>query len=231
MRILLVEDDPSVAHFVQKGLREEGYAVDVVADGEAGELIYRANPYDLLIVDVMLPGQDGFTLVQHVRQQDLHTPLLLLTARAGVDDRVEGLSLGADDYLTKPFAFSELVARVRALLRRASLDQSCVLTCADLVLDPVAHTVSRAGQPIDLTRTEYALLEYLLRRRGEVVTRAQITEQVWGMSFDPGTNRVSVYISYLRDHLDRRFSPALIHTVRGVGYTLAERPPAGACHG
>lgn len=223
MRILLVEDDGSVARFIQKGLREESYAVDVAADGEKGLWLHKANDYDLLIVDLMLPKLDGFELVRRIRQHDTRTPILVLTARAAIQDRVQGLESGADDYLTKPFAFVELVARVRALLRRGKVDRSEPLRCADLVLDPRTRTVIRAGKRIPLTRIEYAMLEFLLRHQGQVVTRTQIMEHVWDVHFDLGSNVVSVYVNYLRNKIDKGFDQPLIHTVRGFGYVLTEK--------
>lgn len=223
MRILLVEDDNSVARFVQKGLREEGFAVDVAADGEKGLWLHKANNYDLLIVDLMLPKLDGFQLVYRVRVHDSSTPILVLTARAAIQDRVRGLESGADDYLTKPFAFAELVARIRALLRRGKVDRSEPLQCSDLVLDPRTRTVIRADKRIPLTRIEYALLEFLLRHKGHVVTRTQIVEHVWDVNFDTGSNTVSVYINYLRNKIDKGFDQPLIHTVRGFGYVLTEK--------
>jgi heavy metal response regulator len=223
MRILLVEDDGSVARFIQKGLREEGYAVDVATDGEEGWHLHKLNDYDLLIIDLMLPKLDGFELVRRIRRHDTRTPILVLTARAAIQDKVQGLELGADDYLTKPFAFAELVARVRALLRRGKVDRSEPLRCADLMLDPLTRTVIRAGKRISLARTEYALLEFLLRYQGRVVTRTQIMEHVWDAHFDLGSNVVSVYINYLRNKIDKGFDLQLIHTVHGVGYVLTEK--------
>ncbi|MCS6285083.1 MAG: response regulator transcription factor [Nitrospira sp.] len=220
MRILLVEDDPDLAGFVQKGLREECYAVDCAREGEEGLLMAGTTPYDLIILDVMLPRLDGFTVCRRLRAAGNKTPILLLTARGTVDDRVTGLNLGADDYLTKPFAFAELLARIQALIRRSGTEQSPRLTVADLEVDPVAHRVWRAGRELTLTNKEYALLEYLLRNPDRVLTRTAIIEHVWDIHYDGMTNIVDVHIRALRAKVDREFSTPLIHTVRGVGYVL-----------
>jgi heavy metal response regulator len=222
MYILVVEDERKVAAFLRKGLQEEGYAVDVAYDGEEALLLGRVNQYDLIILDIMLPGKDGIEVLRELRAQRISTPVLMLTARDSLEDKVQGLDSGADDYLTKPFAFAELLARIRALLRRGKPESSVRLTAADLVLDPATREVQRAGEPIELTSREYALLEYLLRNKGRVLTRSMILEHVWGYRFDPGTNIVDVYISYLRNKIDRGFDRKLIHTVRGVGYVLRE---------
>lgn len=221
MRILLVEDDKDLARFVCKGLQEERHAVDVAEDGEAGLELAGSSGYDLMIVDVMLPKLDGLELCRRVRAGGDRTPILLLTARDTVEDKVAGLDTGADDYLTKPFAFAELVARVRALFRRGAPSLAAgQLKAADLVLDVAAHRVWRAGKEISLTNKEYALLEYLLRNRNRVLTRTAIIEHVWGLNYDPMTNIVDVHIRGLRAKMDRDFSPPLIATVRGVGYML-----------
>lgn len=220
MRILLVEDDTSVSSFITKGLQEEHYAIDSTMDGEEGFLMASTIPYDLLILDVMVPKMNGFTLCRRLREKGYTTPILLLTARDAVDDRVTGLDTGADDYLTKPFAFPELLARIRALLRRGGAQAITRLTAADLELDPVSHRVWRAGQEIILTNKEYALLEYLLRNTDRVLTRTSIIEHVWDIQYDSMTNIVDVHIRSLRAKLDRDHSPQLIHTVRGVGYVL-----------
>jgi heavy metal response regulator len=220
MRILLVEDDPNIAGFIRKGLREEHYAVDLAPDGEEGLLMAKAAAYDLLILDIMLPKLDGVTVCRRLRADRNPTPILLLTARDAVEDKVVGLDAGADDYLAKPFAFPELLARVRALLRRGSAPQPARLKVADLELDPVAHRVWRAGKEITLTGKEYALLEYLLRNANRVLTRTAIIEHVWDIHFDAMTNIVDVHIRALRAKIDRDFSSPLIHTVRGVGYVL-----------
>jgi heavy metal response regulator len=220
MRILIVEDDLNLARFIQKGLQEERYAVDVAADGEEGFLLAGVNPYDLVILDVMLPKMDGLEVCRRLRADRKATPILLLTARESVEDRVAGLDTGADDYLTKPFAFAELLARVRALLRRGSASPASRLTAADLELDPVSHRVWRAGQEISLTNKEFALLEYLLRNVNQVLTRTAIIEHIWDIHYDSMTNIVDVHIRALRAKLDREFALPLIHTVRGVGYVL-----------
>ncbi|MCA9462907.1 MAG: response regulator transcription factor [Nitrospirales bacterium] len=220
MRILVVEDDPSLSGFILKGLREEHYAVDLATDGAAGLSMAELNPYDLIILDIMLPKMNGIALCRELRAQRLTTPILLLTARETVEDRVTGLDAGADDYLTKPFAFAELLARLRALLRRSHSQATPHLCIADLELDPVAHKVWRQGQEISLTNKEYALLEYLMRNAGRVLTRTAITEHVWDIHYEAVTNFVDVHIKSLRSKMDRDFSPQLIHTVRGAGYVL-----------
>ena len=220
MRILLVEDDSSVSGFIVKGLREEQYAVDLAIDGEMGLAMAQTIPYDVIILDVMLPKMNGIDVCRRLRGQRHTTPILLLTARDAVEDRVTGLDTGADDYLTKPFAFAELLARLRALLRRGSAQSTPRLTIADLELDPVSRRVSRAGQVIALTNKEFALLEYLMRNAGRVLTRTTITEHVWDIHYESVTNFVDVHIKTLRSKMDRDFSPQLIHTVRGAGYVL-----------
>jgi len=220
MRILLVEDDSSVSGFIVKGLREERYAVDLAADGEMGLAMAETTNYDVIILDVMLPKMNGVEVCRRLREQRQTTPILLLTARDAIADRVSGLDTGADDYLTKPFAFAELLARLRALLRRGSALPIPHLKIADLELDPVSHRVWRAGQPIVLTNKEYSLLEYLMRNTGRVLTRTAITEHVWDIHYEAVTNIVDVHIKTLRSKMDRDFSPQLIHTVRGVGYVL-----------
>jgi heavy metal response regulator len=220
MRILVVEDDKDLARFVQKGLQEERHAVDVAEDGEVGLDLASSNNYDLMIVDVMLPKVDGLTFCRRVRGWGSRTPILLLTARDTVEDKVAGLDTGADDYLTKPFAFAELVARVRALMRRSGPGPAAQLKAADLVVDVAAHRAWRGGKEISLTNKEYALLEYLLRNRNRVLTRTAIIEHVWGLNYDPTTNIVDVHIRALRAKMDKDFTPPLIVTVRGVGYML-----------
>ena len=220
MRLLLVEDDPNLGRFIEKGLQEERYAVDVAADGEEGLLLATINQYDLIILDIMLPKLDGLSVCRKLRAERKTTPVLMLTARETIEDRVAGLDTGADDYLTKPFAFAELLARIRSLLRRGSVLPSGRLTALDLELDPVSHRVWRAGQEIPLTNKEFALLEYLLRNANQVLTRTAIIEHVWDIHYDSMTNIVDVHIRGLRAKIDRNFSPPLIHTVRGVGYVL-----------
>ena len=220
MRILLVEDDRKVASFIRKGLMEEGYAVDVAPDGETGLAMGLDRPHDVIVLDVMLPGKSGVQVVRDLRQAKVATPVLLLTARDAVEDKVQGLDAGADDYLTKPFAFAELLARVRALLRRGATTQVPLIQVADLTLDPARRTVRRGGEPIPLTNREFALLEYFMRNPGRVLTRTMITEHVWDYSFDSDTNVIDVYVNYLRRKIDAGRERKLIHTVRGVGYVL-----------
>ena len=220
MRILLVEDDKKVASFIHKGLEEAGYAVAVAPDGEAGLFMGLDRVHDLIILDVMLPKKPGFQVLRELRQGSVATPVLLLTARDTVEDKVQGLDAGADDYLTKPFAFAELLARVRALLRRRAEARAPTLQVADLVLDPATRSVTRGGQPITLTNREFALLEYLLRNPGRVLTRAMIADHVWDYNFDTGTNVIDVYVNYLRKKIDAGREPKLLHTVRGAGYVL-----------
>ncbi len=225
MRILVVEDERKVASFIRRGLMEESHAVDVARDGEEALTLAEATAYDCIILDVMLPKRDGLSVLRALRAQGVRTPVLLLTARDSLEDKVGGLDSGADDYLTKPFAFEELLARVRALLRRGTPEGGARLRVADLVLDPATRRVERGGQRVDLTAKEYALLEYLMRNRGRAVSRTMIAEHVWDLSFDSGTNIIDVYVTYLRKKLDAGHSPKLIHTVRGVGYLLAEEAP------
>jgi heavy metal response regulator len=220
MRILLVEDDSSVSGFIVRGLREERYAVDLATDGEMGLAMAETTLYDIIILDVMLPKLNGIDVCRRLRAQRQTTPILLLTARDAIADRVTGLDTGADDYLTKPFAFAELLARIRALLRRGCSQPILHMKIADLELDPVSHRVWRAGQDIVLTNKEYSLLEYLMRNTGRVLTRTAITEHVWDIHYESVTNIVDVHIKTLRSKMDRDFSPQLIHTVRGVGYVL-----------
>ncbi|NKB80504.1 MAG: response regulator [Nitrospirales bacterium] len=220
MRILIVEDEPKVASFIQRALEEESYAVDVCQDGTQGLAFAQAVHYDLAILDLMLPGLPGLELLKALRAEKIKTPVLILTARSEIDQRVKGLDAGADDYLTKPFSIDELLARVRALLRRASGDPSGILQVEDLVLNPATHEVTRTGQRVDLTIKEYALLEYMMRNTGRVLTRPMISQHVWDLDFDTFTNVIDVYISYLRNKIDRGHDRHLIHTVRGSGYML-----------
>ena len=220
MRILVVEDEPAAATVLAKGLREHAYAVDIANDGEAALEQAAINQYDLLIVDVLLPGIDGFEVCRRLRADGLSVPVLMLTALGRLDDRVEGLDAGADDYLPKPYHFKELLARVRALLRRGPALASAVLSVRDLAIDTRARRVERAGRLIQLTAKEYSLLEYLAKRQGEVVGRADIAEHVWDDSFDPMSNLIEVYIQRLRRKVDDGNDVKLIHTRRGAGYTL-----------
>lgn len=221
MRILVIEDDADLAQFIWKGLKEERYAVDVAGDGEEGLDLALANPYDLLIVDIMLPKLDGLTVCRRLRTAGNTVPVLLMTARNTVEDKISGFDTGADQFLTKPFAFAELLARIRALLRRGSVQPELThLKVADLELDLVSRRVRRGGKEIVLTNKEFALLEYLLRNRNRVLTRTSIIDHVWGLTHDPMTNIVDVHIRALRTKIDRHVSPSLIATVRGVGYML-----------
>jgi DNA-binding response OmpR family regulator len=226
MRVLIVEDEKKMAASLKRGLEEEGYAVDLAYDGNEGWYYAMENTYDAIILDIALPGRDGIDLCRDLRRQDVKTPILMLTARDTVDVKVKALDSGADDYLTKPFAFAELLARLRALLRRSQFDLTLKLRAADLVLDPVTRRVTRAGQDITLTPKEFALLECLLRHPNQVLSRTILAESAWGESFDALTNVIDVYINYLRNKIDRDFEPKLIHTVRGVGYVLRVEEPA-----
>lgn len=220
MRILLVEDEPRMVRVISKGLREHAYAVDVAVDADAALYQASVNDYDLIVLDVMLPGRNGFEVCKELRAGGDTTPVLMLTARATVDDRIEGLDSGADDYLTKPFAFRELLARLRALLRRRREMLPDRLQLDDLTLDVASHKVTRAGREIELTAKEYALLEYLMRRTGQLVGRAEIAEHVWDESFDPFSNSIEVYINRLRRKIDDPHHVKLIHTKRGEGYIM-----------
>lgn len=220
MRLLVIEDEKKLAGFIKKGLEEEGYAVDVASDGGTGLRMALDGVHDLIILDIQLPVKDGLKVLQELRERRVATPVLLLTVRATVEDKVTGLDAGADDYLTKPFAFQELVARVRALLRRRADTGQSVLQVADLKLDPVRRTVFRGGRKVELTAKEFGLLDYLMRNTGRVLTRTTIAEHVWDYQFDSMTNIVDVYVNYLRKKIDSGPGPRLIHTVRGVGYVL-----------
>ena len=221
MRALLVEDDAIIAEFVARGLREAGFAVDRESDGESGLHAALRQEYDVAIVDVMLPKRDGLSLIDEVRRRNVTTPVLILSARRAVDDRVRGLQAGGDDYLTKPFAFAELLARVQALLRRSTRSPlATALSLEDLELDLLSRRVTRGGRALDLRPREFALLEYLMRNAGRVVSKTMILSHVWESQFDPQTNVVDVLVSRLRDKIDRPFERKLLHTVRGVGYVL-----------
>jgi len=223
MRLLLVEDDQKIALFVKTGLKEAGFAVDHVVDGEDGLHLALTEPYDLAVIDLMLPTVDGLTIIKQMRDNEINTPVLILSAKRSVDERVEGLQTGGDDYLVKPFAFSELLARVQALMRRSSRSDSPVeIKVADLTLNLHTHKVFRGDREIDLQPLEFSLLEYLLRNTGRVVSKTMIMEHVWDYNFNPQTNVVEARICYLRDKIDKDFGTKLIHTVRGVGYVLKE---------
>jgi len=221
MRLLVVEDDPTIASFVVKGLEEAGFAVDAAEDGTRGLALALTEPYDAAVLDLMLPGRDGLSVLEELRARRVATPVLILSARHSVDDRVKGLQAGGDDYLTKPFAFSELLARLQALIRRShGTVEPTRLAVGDLTLDLVTRQAQRGGRPIDLRPREFALLEYLLRNAGRVVSKTMILEHVWNYSFDPRTNVVDVLVFRLREKVDRDAPNKLIHTVRGVGYVL-----------
>jgi len=222
MRVLVVEDEKKVASFIKRGLEEEGYEVDLAGDGAEGLALVQEGNYALVLMDLMLPKMDGLQVIRQMREQDIITPVLCLTAKDKVDDVVAGLDSGSDDYLTKPFAFAELLARVRALIRRGTADRGAEIVFADLRLDPVTHKVWRSDKEIDLTSKEYALLEYMMRNPNQTLTRSMIAEHVWDYTFDSFTNIIDVYVNYLRKKIDRDFDKKLIHTVRGVGYVLKE---------
>ena len=224
LRILYVEDDATAREYIEKGLAEQGYQVTSAPDAASGLALAQQQPFDLLILDVMLPDSDGFEMLRTLRDKGVDTPAIFLTARSTVSDRIRGLNLGADDYLVKPFAFAELLARIAAVARRTLAEPGDGrLCCADLELDLRRHAVTRAGKPIELTPKEFALLEYMLRHRGQAISRGMITEKVWGYGFDTYSNLIDVHINHLRKKIDRDFAEKLIHTVKGVGYVLEDR--------
>jgi two-component system OmpR family response regulator len=220
VRVLVVEDSAAMASVIQRGLQEEGFAVDVAADGTEGLWMALEWDYDVVVLDAMLPGLDGFEVCRRMRSGRRWTPVLMLTARTSVDDRVTGLNAGADDYLVKPFALRELVARLQALLRRGTTSRPTVLECGDLTLDPVSRVVTRAGTELDLTAKEFAILELFMRHPGEVLTRTRVLDHVWDMAFDPSSNIVDQYIGYLRRKIDKPFGREDLTTLRGAGYRL-----------
>ena len=220
LRVLLVEDEPKLAAFIHQGLTEESFTVETAADGETALALAKFASYDIVILDIMLPGMDGFAVCAGIRGMHLDVPILMLSARGMIEDRVRGLDTGADDYLTKPFAFSELTARIRALLRRQPAGQFISLTVANVMLDPVRRVVTRGDRRLDLTQKELALLEYLMRNAGRVLTRAMIAEHVWDVTWDRMTNVIDVFINHLRKKLEEAGEPRLIHAVRGVGYVM-----------
>lgn len=224
MRILVVEDEKKVASFIKKGLEEENYAVDIAYDGEEGLVLADINEYDLILLDIMLPKLDGIEVLRRIRGNGSGVPILMLTAKDAVEDIVSGLDSGSDDYLTKPFSFAELLARVRALLRRKTKEKTDLLTIDDLILSTSTHRVKRGGREIELTAKEYALLEYFMRNPNRILTRTLITEHVWDYHFDPSTNVVDVYVNYLRKKIDQGFEKKLIHTIRGSGYMIKDEP-------
>jgi two-component system, OmpR family, response regulator len=222
MRVLVVEDEKKTASFIRKALQAEGFAVDICHRGDDALAAVAATSFDGIVLDIMLPGRDGLSVLKQLRAKQAHTPVLLLSARGAVNERVEGLNAGADDYLPKPFAIAELVARVRALGRRGNESKSTLLQVADLTLDTISHRAERGGKHFDLTAREFRLLEFLMRSPGRICGRMSIIEKVWDYDFDPGTNLVDVYVKRLREKIDDGFEPKLLHTVRGAGYVLRE---------
>jgi len=223
MRVLFVEDDRSIAHFVKKGLRENYFAVDMAYDGEEGLFLALNERYDLLILDIMLPKMDGIEILKSIRERGIDTPAFFLTAKDAERDIVTGLNLGADDYMVKPFSINELLARIRAILRRTKAGMASELKVVDLSMDLKTHKVFRGGKRIDLTPKEYALLEYLMRNEGQILTRTMISESIWDYHFDSLTNVIDVHVYHLRNKIDKGFKPALLHTIKGVGYVLEKR--------
>ncbi|MDT3740830.1 MAG: response regulator transcription factor [Candidatus Kapabacteria bacterium] len=222
MRVLVVEDERKVANFIKHGLEEERYIVEIAYDGISGLEMLMNNHFDAIVLDVMLPGKDGFTLLKEMRDSGISTPVIMLTARANVEDRVAGLDLGADDYLPKPFSFDELAARLRSILRRSSPEKSTKLRAGDLILDTVSHLAYRQGREIELTTKEYALLEYMLRNKNRILSRSTITQHVWKHNFDPESNIIDVYVKRLRSKIEQDGEKPLVQSIRGVGYRLRE---------
>jgi len=223
MRILVIEDEKKIARFIERGLQEEGYSIDVAFDGEEGHFLATTNDYDLIVLDLMLPRLDGLSLCKKLREEDGQaTPIIMLTAKDKTEDKVRGLDSGADDYLTKPFAFAEFLARIRAALRKRNGQAATKLLVGDLAIDLITHQVTRDNKEIVLTAREFALLEYLMRNAGKLVTRTMISEHVWDMNFDSGTNVIDVYINFLRKKVDHGHKKSLIHTIRGRGYILKD---------
>ncbi len=222
MKILVVEDEKKVASFIKKGLEEEYYSVDIAYDGKEGYRLALIEDYDLIILDIMLPFKDGLTVIKELRQENISTPVLFLSAKDSLKDKIEGLNLGADDYLTKPFSFEELVARVRALLRRTSVNKTIELKAGDLILDTQKHIVLRNGNEITLTPKEYSILEYLIRNKNKIISRTILTEHVYDYHFDTDTNVIDVYINKLRNKIDKGYEKHLLNTVRGIGYIIKD---------
>ena len=220
MKILVVEDEKKVGAFIKKGLEEDRYSVEVAFDGDKGEELASQGSFDLIILDILMPKKDGLTMLKELRAKQITTPVLVITAKGSVEDKVKGLDTGADDYLVKPFAIAELLARVRSLLRRGGTEKSTSLTVADLTLDLVSHKATRGENLIELTGKEYTLLEYFMRNTNKVLSRTIISEHIWNYNFDTGTNIIDVYINHLRNKIDGEFEKKLIHTVRGVGYMM-----------
>lgn len=222
MRILVIEDEKKVASFIKHGLEEERYIVDISNDGQSGYELAMTNHFDAILLDVMLPGEDGFSILRKLRDAGIITPVLMLTARNTTEDRVQGLDLGADDYLAKPFSFEELAARLRSILRRSSPEKSTKLKCGDLSLDTVSHLAFRQAREIELTTKEYALLEYLMRNKNRILSRSTITQHVWKHNFDPESNIIDVYVKRLRSKIEKENEQPLIQSIRGVGYRMRE---------
>ena len=220
MKILVVEDEKKVGAFIKKGLEEDRYSVEVAFDGDKGEELASQGSFDLIILDILMPKKDGLTMLKELRAKQISTPVLMITAKGSVEDKVKGLDTGADDYLVKPFAIAEVLARVRSLLRRGGPEKSTALTVADLTLDLVSHKATRGENLIELTGKEYTLLEYFMRNTNKVLSRTIISEHIWNYNFDTGTNIIDVYINHLRNKIDGEFEKKLIHTVRGVGYMM-----------
>lgn len=220
MKVLIIEDERKIASFVRKGLEAQGFVVEVSAHGDEGFLLATTRPYDALVLDIMLPGRDGLSILRNLRERKISLPVILLTARSELNERLEGLNLGADDYLTKPFHIEELIARIHAVTRRAAGASQSILAVADLTLNLLTRKVTRGGRNIELTTREFSLLEHLMRSPGRVLTRVEICERVWDYNFDPGTNLVEVYVQRLRKKVDGDFSDKLIETIRGVGYRI-----------
>ncbi|MEX0833011.1 MAG: response regulator transcription factor [Actinomycetota bacterium] len=231
MRVLVVEDSVKMAGLLKRGLEEEGYAVDIAATGADAKWMAEEHPFDAIVLDVMLPDTDGFEVCRHIRRAGRWAPVMMLTARDGVEDRVQGLDVGADDYLTKPFAFIELAARLRALIRRGSGERPALLTVGELSLDPATRAVLRDGRQIDLTAKEFALLSFFMHHPGEVLSRIQLIEHVWDFAYDGGSNIVDVYVRYLREKIDRPFGRRSLQTVRGAGYRLNDDKSSDADQG
>ena len=221
MHILVIEDELKVVRFLKKGLEAEGYEVETATDGKSGEKLARTEAYDLILLDVLLPKKDGFEILRDLRKDEIRTPILMLTARSTTEDIVGGLDQGADDYLTKPFAFTELLARIRSLMRRGTVKTK--LKYLDLTLDTITHKASRSGKQIELTAREYTFIEYFIRNRGKLISRQELAKEIWGYNFDPGTNVVDVYVNHLRNKIDTEFSVKLLQTERGKGYYLSDK--------
>ena len=222
MRILIIEDDPKIADAIRRGLIEQHYSVDIASDGDEGEFLAETNDYDAIVLDIMLPGKNGFEVCKSIRGEKITTPILMLTALDSIEDKIKGLDEGADDYLTKPFNLGEFLARIRSLVRRSSDDKTTILQVADLVVNVATREVERAGRKISLSAKEFAMLEYFIMNKNKVLTREMISEHVWDMNFDPQSNVIDSFVRFLRQKIDKEFDVELIHTMRGVGYKFSE---------